>query len=501
MSRHGAIRTAIVVGLIIYMEVACRLGWVNPNLLVPPSVMAMRLAELVQEARFWEQVASSARSILIAFIAANIAGSAIGLVLHRMPQVRASLEPLIASYYAIPFFVLYPLMIVFFGMNDTPIILIGFLYAVMAVIIGTLSGLDRIPHVLSKTGAVLRMSGLQKAFWLSLPAAAPHLLTGTKLSLSYSITGVLGSEFILSAGGFGYSIAFAYNNFDDKTMYGLLLFLVVAVSIITLFLHHKQQSVQHRSGTAHGRNDATALSKVIAILAVAAIIVTAWQLAHNYAGLEALAPPLTTAFHLVDLLNSPSFWVHINETASALGLALLFSCLLGALIGLTLGASKTATAVSEPMIVTLYSLPKITLYPVFLLFFGIGFTAKVAFGALHGIFPMILISMNAIRSMNVGLRKTARTMKLTRLQTLTHVIVPATVPELVTGLRMSFSITLLGVMVGEMFASSRGLGFLVMNSIDINDTATMMAITTLVAFVAIAINTILLAIDRSLHRV
>jgi ABC-type nitrate/sulfonate/bicarbonate transport system permease component len=500
VTRAGQIRTAIVVGLVLLTEAACRLGWVNPHLLVPPSVMVSRLVELLGTEMLWDHVVTSARSIVIAFVLANVMGSAVGLVLHRFPRARASLEPLIASYYAIPFFVLYPLMIVFFGMNTTPIIIIGFMYAVMAVIVGTLSGLDRIPTVLRKTARIHRLTPTQRAFHVLLPAAAPYILTGTKLSFSYSITGVLGSEFILATSGFGYTISFAYNNFDDSTMYALLLFLLTVVACLTLLMHRAQQSVHHRSGAGGRHDDVSGAAKALAGLVVAVLIVGAWQGAHGFAGEEAIASPMTTARHLVDLLGAGYFWEHIAETATALGLSLFFSCVVGAIIGIALGSSRTAAAVSEPMVVTLYSMPKITLYPVFLLFFGIGLSAKVAFGALHGIFPMILISMNAIKSMNQTLLRTARVMRLTPMQTLTTVIIPATVPEIVTGVRVSFSITLLGVMVGEMFASSRGLGFMVMNGINVNDTATMMAITVLVGVAAVTVNTVLLAIDRAVHR-
>lgn len=113
---------------------------------------------------------------------------------------------------------------------------------------------------------------------------------------------------------------------------------------------------------------------------------------------------------------------------------------------------------------------------------------------------MMLIVINAIQSMNQALPKTARVMRLTRLQTLTTVIVPAMVPELVTGIRISFSITFLGVMIGEMFASTRGLGYLLMNSININDSATIMSVTLLVAIFAVAVNSGLLAIDKAVHR-
>src|SRR5690606_31406053 len=147
------------------------------------------------------------RNILTAAVAAMIAGFAGGATLHAFPRVRHAVEPLIASYYALPFFVLYPLFIVLFGMNAIPIIAMGFLYAVMAMVTGTLAGLDRIPPVLRKVGRTYRLSWLQDALLIQLPAAGPHIFTGVKLALSYSVTGVIGAEFILASSGLGYSIS------------------------------------------------------------------------------------------------------------------------------------------------------------------------------------------------------------------------------------------------------------------------------------------------------
>lgn len=457
---------------------------------------------MVQRGFFWSQVLASARSIVIAFVCAMVVGCVVAIVLHGLPRVRSALEPLIASYYALPFFVLYPLLIVLLGMNAAPIIAIGFLYAVMAVIVGTMSGLDRIPAVLRRTGRVCRLSPIQQALYISLPAAAPYVFTGAKLAFGYAITGVLGSEFILSTSGFGYQISYAYNNFSDKRMYALLLFLLIVVSLLTAVIHRVQGSVQHRSGSADGRDSqqASAGARALAGGLVVLAILGAWQLAHLHVGREALAGPATTLAHLAKLLQSPRFWEHIDATGSALGLALVVSCVLGTLLGVILGVKPMAGEVSEPMLVALYSLPKVTLYPIVLLFVGVGLGSKVVFGAMYGMIPTTLISMNAIRSMNPALRKTARIMQLSPGQTIATVVLPATVPEIVTGIRVSFSITLLGVMIGEMFASSRGLGYLIMNSININDTATMMAVTVLVAVFAVSVNVILIAIDRKLHR-
>ena len=130
-------------------------------------------------------------------------------------------------------------------------------------------------------------------------------------------------------------------------------------------------------------------------------------------------------------------------------MALLISCIGGALVGAVLGWRKLAGAIFEPMIVTLQSLPKVTLYPVFLLFFGLGYAAKVAFGVIHGAIPVALITLNGVRSQNPALARTARALRLTPLQTLTTIFLPASVREIVTAIRLGFCLTFMGVMVGS----------------------------------------------------
>jgi ABC-type nitrate/sulfonate/bicarbonate transport system permease component len=502
VTRAGQTRILITIGLVLVLEAGCRTGIINPRSMVAPSVMAQSLWGLLQTHAFWEQFAGTVQNIIVALGFAVVVGFAMGVVLSQLPRVRRAIEPLISSYYALPFFVLYPLFISLFGMNSIPITVVGFLYAVMAMVTGTLAGLDRIPLVLSKLGRTFRMGPVEEALKIKLPAAAPFVFSGVKLALGYAITGVIGSEFILSNSGLGYSIAFAYNNFEDKTMYGLLLFVIIVVSLITILLHRLERSIQYRAGAGRAgmaADKAPLLQRIVAVLIVAGVIIVVWHSLFLKVGQEAIASPTMAVTKLLRLLGQPEFWENTAETARALGLSLLISCVAGTVIGLMLGSSRGRSDVAEPMLVTAYALPKVTLYPVVLMFFGIGLTAKVAFGALYGMIPMIILTMDAVRNMNPTLLRAARVMHLNAWQTFVYVKVPATVPEIVSGLRISFSITLLGVMIGEMFASRRGLGFMIMNSIGVNDTSTMMAITVLVGLFAIVINSALIALDDRVH--
>ena len=148
--------------------------------------------------------------------------------------------------------------------------------------------------------------------------------------------------------------------------------------------------------------------------------------------------------------------------AMATGLAFAYACVIaligGLALGVVLGANRLAGQVGEPILSSLYSIPKITLYPVILLVFGLGISAKVAFGALHGIFPVALFTIGALKNTSPVLIKTARELRLTPVEAARTVLLPAALPEIVTGLRIGFSATLLGTLIGELFASDQGLG-------------------------------------------
>jgi NitT/TauT family transport system permease protein len=228
VTREGRIRLLVVVALVGAFEALCRLGVIPHTVVIPPSEMAQSLWGILQSGEHNADIVATLRNVLLSSALSIALGFAAGLVIHALPRLRAALEPLLASYYAIPTFMFYPIFIVVFGVNAAAIIAIAVLLSIVAMIASTLTGLDRIPAVLRKTARIYRMSFLARAVLIDLPAAAPHLFTGAKLAFAYAFIGVIASEFILSGQGIGYSIAYAYNNFDNRNMYGLMLLVIIA---------------------------------------------------------------------------------------------------------------------------------------------------------------------------------------------------------------------------------------------------------------------------------
>jgi NitT/TauT family transport system permease protein len=112
----------------------------------------------------------------------------------------------------------------------------------------TLNGLDRIPRVLTKVARVHRMGKVSTALRLKLPAAAPHLFTGVKLVVSYAFIGVIASEFIMAPSGLGRVIADAYSDFNNRSMYAMMLLLIIVATVVNTLLHMLDQSWAERRG-------------------------------------------------------------------------------------------------------------------------------------------------------------------------------------------------------------------------------------------------------------
>ena len=202
----------------------------------PLATMAY-LVHMVPTARFAENAAATLKAFSLALLLAYGIGLAIGVWMGAHRLSGAVGEPILVVIYSLPKITLYPVLIAIFGLSPIPIVLIGVATAVVAMVIATLNGLDRVPRVLTKVARVHRLDAVTTAMTLQLPAAAPYLFTGVKLSVSYGFIAVIAAEFILSPAGLGRDIADAYSDFNNRRMYALILFLLIIATVVNTVLH------------------------------------------------------------------------------------------------------------------------------------------------------------------------------------------------------------------------------------------------------------------------
>ena len=228
------------------LEILCRDHLIPPLTLPAPSLIALGLLGILAHGSFNAAIIKTLANVGLAIALAVTVGTIAGAVLHRARTLRALLEPLFSTYYAIPIYAFYPLFIVVFGLGDAPQVTIGFMLAVVSMIVSTLAGLDSVPPVLGKTARVLQLGPVATVRSVTLPFAAPYLFTGVKLAIAYAFIGVIGAEFIMSNTGLGYEIRFAYDNLDNNVMYPLILLILLIAVVVNMSLDHWGRALRTR---------------------------------------------------------------------------------------------------------------------------------------------------------------------------------------------------------------------------------------------------------------
>lgn len=247
MKRATRWRLVLIALLIGALELASRMAWIDPVSFIAPTRMAVAVWTLLKTGEYTHDILFTLGSTALAAALGVSVGFAGGLALFKLPRVRRVLDPLLLSYYAVPIFIIYPILIVIFGLNRWPLVGIGFLFGVVAMAVNTLNGLERVPRVLLRSARAMRMSAFDEIRLITLPSSLPFIFTGIKLTIVYAFIAVVAGEFVLAGAGFGFRIAFAYNNFDNDTMYGLILLLLVFVGALNALLGMAEARLYGRS--------------------------------------------------------------------------------------------------------------------------------------------------------------------------------------------------------------------------------------------------------------
>src|SRR5690625_5088183 len=239
MNRKNIVRISIVLLAIIVYEIAARLKMIDPFTFIPFTKMVQKMVEIVTDKTFFmEHFMITFFEIIASFAGAVIFGIIFGLILWSSKTTYFIVQPYLMLFYATPFFALYPIFISVFGIGTLPVIMIGMLFAMPAVISNTAIGFLEVREAYVKVGKSFNLPLHKMIINIYFPAAWPVIFTGLKLAATYSVIAVIATEFILSAKGLGYSISYAYDNFDLEGMYGAILLVVTLSLAVNLTLNY-----------------------------------------------------------------------------------------------------------------------------------------------------------------------------------------------------------------------------------------------------------------------
>ena len=218
---------------------------------------------------------------------------------------------------------------------------------------------------------------------------------------------------------------------------------------------------------------------VLARLALVAAVVAVWEIAGRKANPLMAVPPSAALPALRDLLLLRSYpdlpaslLLTLREIALAYGLAVTA----GLACGFALGMNRLVGRAYGPMLAALYAVPAVVWYPSLMLFFGLDAASKIAFGFLLGFFPVTLAVLAGIRQVNPQLVTVARSYGAGPVTVFARVMVPAMLFTLVGGLRTGLALSVIGVIVGEILGSKRGMGALINHAYGLLRTADYVAL-------------------------
>lgn len=242
------------------------------------------------------------------------------------------------------------------------------------------------------------------------------------------------------------------------------------------------------------------LERLIPFLSIASGIAI-WELA---VGLELLHPlfassPTRILSAAVVLGGDPRFWGHIEASGVEFLVGYASAAASGVLLGFVAGWYRTLSIALDPLVNVLYATPRIALLPVLVLWLGLGTSLTIAMVFLGVFFVVLMNTMAGVKTVDPNLVRTARSFGARDGHILKTIAVPAAIPFVVTGLRLGVARGLIGVVIGELFGASQGLGYFIHVTASTLQVDRMFVAVLLIAFVGLFANILLSKVERRLE--
>jgi NitT/TauT family transport system permease protein len=148
-----------------------------------------------------------------------------------------------------------------------------------------------------------------------------------------------------------------------------------------------------------------------------------------------------------------------SGTNFVIGVGAAIAC--GVACGVAIGWYRRFGMIVNPFVAALYSTPRVALMPLILIWFGVGIWSNVFIVFINAFFPVLINTIGGVRAIDADLLRAARAFRASDWQLFTTVVLPGSVPFILTGVKQAVALGLIGVVVGEMFAGSEGIGYMV----------------------------------------
>ena len=220
------------------------------------------------------------------------------------------------------------------------------------------------------------------------------------------------------------------------------------------------------------------------------LVAVVWQITvtRGWVSPLLLPPPAAVYREFLSLLKTGMFWPDLKVTLYELAVAFSIAAFAGSSIGYLVSRSRYAIRVFDPLFAGIFAIPAILLYPLYVLFFGLGPGSKIAMGATIAFFPIVLNTISGLSRVDSAYLTAARSMGASSPQMFWSVMLPAAFPIVLTGLRMGLILAFLSILGSETIASFSGLGHQIAGLAENMDTASMFAYIVFVLLIAFLLN-------------
>ena len=230
------------------------------------------------------------------------------------------------------------------------------------------------------------------------------------------------------------------------------------------------------------------LGIVVAQLLILVVLLVSWQFGVSDAMLPYFSRPTLVAARLIDLLSHHDIYRHMYVTLIEIALGYALGAAFGLTLGFILGRSQFLSAALQPYIIGLYSIPKIALAPVFIVWLGLGIASKIAVVFVASFFLVFFNTYAGLLAVNEELVRLARLMGASWPQALWRVIVPAAAQQIFLGLRTAVPYAVIGAVIGEYIGSNEGLGYFILYASQTYDAPSLFAGIIILVAIVFAVN-------------
>jgi NitT/TauT family transport system permease protein len=245
-----------------------------------------------------------------------------------------------------------------------------------------------------------------------------------------------------------------------------------------------------------------ALRITLARIVLFVVVVGLWQVGSNANLFDAnvVPSPYAIGAHLLKITLDGTLafhaWITIQETVAGF----LIGAIGGIVLGFAIGRYPALAEVLDPFILAIYSVPKVALAPLFVVWFGIGIFMKIVLAAITVLFIVFFNTLAGVRNVDRDLVDAVWLMGAKPRDVLFKVLVPSAMSWALTGVRISIPYALIGAIIGELIASNRGIGYLISSAAAGYDTAGVFAVLIVLTVLAMLLNAIVDEIDRRLSK-